>query len=584
LTSSEKISQVLAISLPWLILFILPLVYFYSEINALFLLQIFVAAAAILISYQEKSISTGSPTIFATMLVLFLLATRATWLSCDFSTSWPALIKYLSWLQLFFILSALARKPEFQESLVNASISTGILHGLLAIQEYIEAPPIPATWVDPALKEHVRTRCAGLFTDPNVFGAFLAVVFLFLTLALIRADSPKMRLVCGSALFLTGFAELTTLSRGSWIALLISLSLFTLLFWKGKSESGRDLRPLLVIIIILAAIAMLGPFKYRIFSIVKTKDMTIAQRSLIFKGFKEGFAKIPTSGFGPHTFSQIYPRFRAVGGDYPLYAHNEILHSLVETGHLSSILLILLVLIIFWQALRSPPDGFQIAGLAAMLCLLIHNLSGFSSRILPTALLIILAAALTRPQNSSYKAHPALKRVFFAAMVLAAALTVLLGGYSFNINRIMQQAYFELQVGNADRALELFSRIEKLDPANAVAISRKSDIFVAKKDFLRAKAALIKALSANPGEALYWIKLARLQPPDQAEDSYKKAIELDPASEMFRLEFARFLVSQGRRQQALQQLEAALASSPGFHQVYSQYLAIEQLKKELEHQ
>jgi hypothetical protein len=50
---------------------------------------------------------------------------------------------------------------------------------------------------------------------------------------------------------------------------------------------------------------------------------------------------------------------------------------------------------------------------------------------------------------------------------------------------------------------------------------------------------------------------------------------------MFRLEFARFLVGQERRQQALQQLEAALASSPGFHQVYRNYLAIEELKKEL---
>jgi O-antigen ligase len=583
LSRSKTISQIVAIAIPWLILFILPVVYFHSEINALLLLEIFAAVASLtlIFSRQKTEVSRSSLAIYVSMLTLLFLAIRATWLSCDVSTSWPVLIKYIAWIQLFFTISLVARKIEFQESLMNASIFTGILHGLLAIQEYIEAPPIPATWIDPALKEHVRTRCAGMFTDPNVFGAFLAVLFLFITVALLKAENFKKTLIAGMALFLTGIAELTTLSRGSWIALALGLSFFLLLSWKGKRESGQDMRPLLLILAVLAVIAMAGPFKYRIFSMVETKDMTIAQRSLILKGFKEGFAKIPFSGFGPHTFSQIYPRFRAVGGDYPLYAHNEILHSLVETGHLSALLLLFLFLLILWQALRKAPDSFQVAGIAAMLCLFVHNLSGFSSRILPTALLIIFSAVLSRPEDPGFKLHPFLKKVLFGSTVFAAIMTICLGSYSFYINRIMQQAYFELQAGDFNQALALFSQVEKLDPGNSVASSRKSDIFLAQKDFAKARTALIKALSANPGEALYWLKLARLQPPDQAEESYLKAIELDPASEMFRLEFARFLVGQERRQQALQQLEAALASSPGFHQVYRNYLAIEELKKEL---
>lgn len=550
------------------------------------LLELFAALAATLqlleTGTQKFKTNRGAVGIFVVALIWFLLSLRATLLSFDYSSSWPALAKSGAFLLLFFTTTATVTKPVFTQQLFSAAVWTGIIHSLIAIQEYIEAPPIPATWIDPALKEFVRTRCAGIFTDPNIFGAFLAVLFIFILTALLQAEKPKNLAITGTALLLTGFAELTTLSRGSWIALAAGLICLAFILWRGRDEKIKFVLPTLILVI-LAAIALLGPFRYRIFSIVKTQDMTIAQRSLILKGFRDNFASLPLIGHGPHSFNQVYPKFRAVGGDYPMNAHNELLHSLVETGHLSALCLLLLFMQIFLPSLRRGQSLTGAASASVLLCLFIHNMGGFSSRILPTTLMIVLAAAVTRvaSRNKFIILNRRLKTVFALLILLTIFLTLVWGLQSYSINVKMRQAYQAMSEGQASQALELFSQVEKSDPTNAVASSRKAEIYLALNDKTAAKNALIRAVSANPGEALYWLQLARLSPENQAEEYYQKAVELDPASELFRLEFARFLAKIGEKQRAVAQLDAALTTSPGFHQVYRHYLEIEAFKAKL---
>ena len=67
------------------------------------------------------------------------------------------------------------------------------------------------------------------------------------------------------------------------------------------------------------------------------------------------------------------------------------------------------------------------------------------------------------------------------------------------------------------------------------------------------KAALVweNAIKDNPLEATFPINLARLYSNNNIEKSdyyYKKSIELDPASENYRLEYAEFLIKNNRKE------------------------------------
>ncbi|MEW6712989.1 MAG: tetratricopeptide repeat protein, partial [Candidatus Riflebacteria bacterium] len=174
-----------------------------------------------------------------------------------------------------------------------------------------------------------------------------------------------------------------------------------------------------------------------------------------------------------------------------------------------------------------------------------------------------------------------LQKVFAAAIACVAFISIGLGVFSFRINQMIIDAGEEFRAGNPQGALKLYSLIESADPKNAIASAKKADILAASGNLELARASMARAISCNPTEALLWVKMARLSPNETAEEYYGRAITLDPAGELFRLEFARYLLKHGKKQQALDQLNAALATSPGFHEVYRHYQAIEALKAEI---
>lgn len=588
----ERFSAQLAI---WLSLIILPAVYFLNETGAILALFVASATGAIFYGFSLYRDKTSFTAEFRT--ILFLLATwlflagRASLASIDSSTSWPVFIKVVA-LSLFTLVVALALKSVDSTVIFKTACWAGIIHGIIAIQEYIEAPPIPATWLDPAMRTFFKTRCAGIFTDPNIFAAFLSVVFLLCVGQLIIANSLQQRCLATISILLSGTAIMTTLSRGSWIALsagILVLMFCAFIYRKTIIHANKILLAVAGLIMLIVFLA--GPFKMRLLSITKPSDMTFAQRTLINRGIFASIGRFPIAGHGLHTFNQIYPKYRIVGGDYPMNAHNEFLHSMLETGYLSSLLLAFICMWLgktAWSAIKK--HGIEPAVFAAaFLSLFVHNLSGFSSRILPTSLLIAFCAGgilafsfknnLCRPAAVTFKNG-------MAALLIAAGIFTLWQGLRITAlqNKIIE-ANKLLYDPNPQAALVLLNQILLNDPANSIVCSMLSSAQVKLGDLPAAINALQKAISLNDQEALFHINLARLQTlnePEAAEKSYIAALQLDPASELYRLEYARFLLTQGRRAEALNQLNIALSYSPGFHQVYTNYLVIEKLKKELE--
>ena len=92
------------------------------------------------------------------------------------------------------------------------------------------------------------------------------------------------------------------------------------------------------------------------------------------------------------------------------------------------------------------------------------------------------------------------------------------------------------------------------------------------------------AIKDNQLEATFPINLARLYSDldiEQSDYYYKKAIELDPASENYRLEYAEFLIKNNKKELAKEVLEKGLTYSPGFHNVYTGFKEMEDLLAKL---
>lgn len=577
----------------WLVVFVFPFLYFFSELHATFLLEIVVGAGAAWLGLQllrrQLCLSVQIRSVMFLVMVWLFLAARSVWVSVDPAVSWPVFIKAAALGLASMVISALLASTDNYVTFYRAAAWAGIIHGVIAIHEYIEAPAIPLTWLDPAARSLFRTRCAGIFTDPNIFAAFLAALFVFSLGLLLNADSRSERVLAGTALLAEGLAIFTTLSRGGWIALTAGLFVAAILIWRHRANLSPGFwQPLLFVSLILTAVFFIGPFKMRFLSIGNPQDMTFAQRTLINRGIFAALKRFPIAGHGLHSFNQVYPRYRIVGGDYPMNAHNEFIHSMIETGFLSAAILALTTIVLLktsWQS--QTKHTHQALFTAVFVSLLIHNLSGFSSRILPTSLLLAISIAGILAPHFMFKKKSSSKPLAImtgTSILLIAAMLLVAAPISLWQQTTLSEADMLLRSGNLTAAISLLDKFVMENPRNANAFALLAGAKLAINQPEAAAEFFKKAAALNPNEALFFISLARLarrSDTAEAERLYQQALQLDPASEQFRLEFALFLKMAGRTSEALGQVLIGLTYSPGFHDVYKGFRELEKLKAEL---
>lgn len=532
-----------------------------------------------------------------TVLIIFawlFTVGRSVFVSCSFYGSFPVFIKLCVLLLISYSVSCqLASNPGSYLSYYRIAAFTGFFQGLMAICEYIEAPPIPKTWLDPDSKELFRTRCCGIMTDPNIFAAFLSVLFIMTVALIINSNNKKEKIGAAVSLILCGTGIMMTLSRGGWIALIAALIAYFIGLFISKNRPDKiSIKTLAICSVILLIVFFAGPFKYRFISITKPSDMTFFQRTLINKGIMGSITKLPIFGHGLHTFALVYPIYRIVGGDYPLYAHNEYLQSMIETGFLSSLLLLLITFYLFrlsYLAAKQKKTN-TIVFASVFISLLIQNLSGFSSRIFPTSVLIALSvgailASQLKTAETSQKQSTA-KPIKYLNYSIAILLIIIIPG-CYNIYYIQNQFYTAnkaLSTGKVKDAVSIYENILVKQPNHPLAANSLGMLLQINKQTDKAALVWENAIKDNQLEATFPINLARLYSNNNIEKSdyyYRKSIELDPASENYRLEYAEFLIKNNKKELAKRVLEKGLTYSPGFHNVYTGFKEMEDLLAKL---
>ncbi len=272
-------------------------------------------------------------------------------------------------------------------------------------------------------------------------------------------------------------------------------------------------------------------------------------------------------------------------------AHNELLHSFLETGPLSALILFFLTLMTFTAVPGqvTPENRVTKAIFSAIFTsLVVHNLTGFSSKILPVAVFLPISAAIIFGlfENQS-KRHLNIAKLQ-NKMKLPASILLLLGifiAYNIYQNQIaILNANTLFAAGKLQQALQIAKSNQPPIYQSPLQELLISEIQQKLGDTEKARVAISKAIELNPSEAQYYILKAERFPSQSFSQKcslYEKAIKLDPASEIFRLKFAQFLAKNGEIEKALTQLKTGLSFSPGYHKVYTNYLQLEDFQKKL---
>lgn len=181
-----------------------------------------------------------------------------------------------------------------------------------------------------------RYRAGAIISpQPNIFGAFLILYLpVFVALAGRRIAKPAFNLWCLFLVGATSFALLLTLSRASWVGLVVSLAVMAL-FWD---------RRLLVIFVILAAThtywlpqeavervettTQRGSFEHEVGD--QIADDSTQMRIEQYKSLPAMMAPRPLLGHGYGSFSRVFARYGTLGR--PKGAHSTYCLIATEQG------------------------------------------------------------------------------------------------------------------------------------------------------------------------------------------------------------------------------------------------------------
>jgi O-antigen ligase len=214
------------------------------------------------------------------------------------------------------------------------------------------------------------------------------------------SDKQFRRLALLPLLFVLAVGLIFTGSRGGMVALVMGFVLMALLVWTQRWEKGQIFIMVGFMIIALLYSLFLGSGAV----LSRFEDVTDPARYQAWKASWAIFREFPLLGSGLSTFGDLFYHYEPVNfnGSYFLYAHNDWLQLLAETGIVGFSLVVLAWLVFFthltqkWRQRRSTwARGLGLGGIAALGAGVLHALVDFPFHIPACSLLFASIAAIT---------------------------------------------------------------------------------------------------------------------------------------------------------------------------------------------
>jgi O-antigen ligase len=434
----------------------------------------------------------------------------------------------------------------------------------------------------------------GPFVNHNHFAGYAeacALVALGAALAC-RRRSPALAFLLGGSAMLIGIAHVLSQSRGGLLALGAGLAT---LAWLSKRDDARPRRLALAGggLAVAMFLLLFGPssLNQRLSTLSDpASDDSIRFRVQLWSDSLRLWERSPVIGTGIGTYAAAIPPYRS-GPDETRaeYAESDWLQVLCESG-LAGIAVLGAFLFSNLRSgrreARAAPSersqGVVDGAFAAVVALLVHGLVDFNLRIPSNALLFTVLLGILAPEGRTLGPQPGrIWRWGGGALLLAASF--LLAGLALRMGASQER---NLRVNpllaEPDEFTELIrglARSREIVPGNPhtsfllgrlyneEAYRSREKLRYRELRLEQARAAFREALTMAPARGRYWFELgwteASLANDGSAERVFALALELEPHWANLRANYALYLISRGRIDEALAQIEIARELEPG---------------------
>jgi putative inorganic carbon (hco3(-)) transporter len=327
-------------------------------------------------------------------------------------------------------------------------------------------------------------------------------------------------------------------SRGGMLSLGVGFAMMALLIVSQSWERGH----ILTIIVFLAAAFLYSLYLGSAIFLERFQDVNDNGRYHTFKAALAIFRQYPWLGSGVATFGDLFYRYepRELNATYYIYAHNDWLQLLAETGVVGFSLMAVAWIVFFSNLARqwrrrqnSFARGFALGGMAALAAGVFHALLDFPFHIPALSLLFASIAALTylavyhnQRGGRDYISSPTLK---FPVRHRPALAALILGLGAVQLAYGVQVCYYwmaEYAAPTAINSTRISSQPAMADLERALALTATNS-----KDHL-GLAATVENASGGDKSAILLV-----------EKSLKAAVFYAPANWDYHLRLAEFYLN-----------------------------------------
>ena len=544
--------------------FLLPLVYspftydsyvlpklLFARLLVLALLALWLARIAVTRNLVLKRTPLDVP------LLLFLGSAALSWVFAENRnvawlgtyTRYDGVLTLLTYAALFwFTVQSLADRDEAR-ALTRVLMASGYAVSAIAILQSLHDTANPAGHVLASGGAFVPAY--GTLGNPNVLGAFLALIITLAAGELSTAGSTFGRVLVANVLVVAAVAMLLTFSRSAWLGALVGVGLIVATRPNRKLALGFLLIPLGVVAVVAVA---WHPALERALTLLDP-HLIASERGGIWSDTLRLVATRPILGYGPDNFGLVFPRFQT--GDWGLAgslrqpidkAHAELLQVAATQGLVglaTYLLLQLAFLRSLWRARRV--DQAVVVGAAWIAFQLVVQLN-FSALSAALPFWIFTAAAVTSFDAVRTRPIALDGRVASAPLVpgVALAAVIVLWGVTAPVlaDARLRAAVDADYAGHPEVAQQLAAEARQLAPWESVYSVEVANVAFEQNDWVAARHAYRAAAELGTFNDLVYRNLAladlHLGLTAEARDAAQLAVEFnrfDPANQALLAEF-----------------------------------------------
>ena len=230
----------------------------------------------------------------------------------------------------YFLVVNLMRSTEWIKRCITALVFSGTIVSFIGIAQYCLGLFIQASWIDTSYFYDIKGRVVSLFDNPNILAMYLVMVLPFAIYLMLNAELRKSRFLGFISTMSIFICIILTWSRAAWLAIIVCILIFSIIY------SKKTIKHLLILTFLLPIISFFIPSSIvrRFTSIGSLADSSTAYRFYTWKGTLRCCKDSLWGGIGYGTtaYQEIYPQYAYAGMEAAEHSHSLYLQILIGMG------------------------------------------------------------------------------------------------------------------------------------------------------------------------------------------------------------------------------------------------------------